>query len=236
MKRAAQTHVTTITFNERLAPIERHVTATGLNADGKKVTNVADGTIASGSKDAINGGQLFDAMKANQTDWSRIHRMGAMNTALAGLHPMEYDERHKVSVSMAYGNYHNGNAIAAGVFMRPDHRSMISAGLAFAKGGDTAFNIGGSWRVGAKKNEYASTFKDFASSEVAHQLSISVHTIKAELLKQKASIKAEAQTNHRQDKALSSAQKRLTALEAENKALRKRLDAMEKAIKALSAK
>ncbi|QHH98132.1 ESPR-type extended signal peptide-containing protein [Acinetobacter dispersus] len=37
------------------------MTTDGINAGGKKVTGVADGTIASGSKDAINGGQLHQS-------------------------------------------------------------------------------------------------------------------------------------------------------------------------------
>ena len=38
-----------------------YVTNNGLNANNQKVTNVADGQVAAGSKDAVNGGQLHDA-------------------------------------------------------------------------------------------------------------------------------------------------------------------------------
>ena len=38
------------------------VTKDGIDAGSKKVTNVEDGTIAKGSKDAVNGGQLHDAI------------------------------------------------------------------------------------------------------------------------------------------------------------------------------
>ena len=38
------------------------VTKTGIDAGSKKITNVADGTIAANSKDAINGGQLHTAL------------------------------------------------------------------------------------------------------------------------------------------------------------------------------
>ena len=38
------------------------VTKAGIDAGNKKVTNVADGTIGAGSKDAINGGQLHTAL------------------------------------------------------------------------------------------------------------------------------------------------------------------------------
>ena len=38
-----------------------YVTNNGINANNQKVTNVADGQVAAGSKDAVNGGQLHDA-------------------------------------------------------------------------------------------------------------------------------------------------------------------------------
>ena len=38
-----------------------YVSPTGLNANNQKITNVADGTVGAGSKDAVNGGQLHEA-------------------------------------------------------------------------------------------------------------------------------------------------------------------------------
>ena len=40
------------------------VTTTGINADNKKITNVDNGSVLTGSKDAINGGQLFDSAES----------------------------------------------------------------------------------------------------------------------------------------------------------------------------
>ena len=40
------------------------MTKDGIDAAGKKVTNVADGTVAKDSKDAVNGGQLHDAVES----------------------------------------------------------------------------------------------------------------------------------------------------------------------------
>ena len=48
-----------------------YVSSTGLNANDQKITNVADGTVGAGSKDAVNGGQLHDAkneLNTNITD------------------------------------------------------------------------------------------------------------------------------------------------------------------------
>ncbi|MBE2897204.1 hypothetical protein HPC38_10035 [Pasteurellaceae bacterium HPA106] len=42
-------------------------TADGLDVGGDKITNVADGSIAEGSKDAVNGGQLHDVKKVADT-------------------------------------------------------------------------------------------------------------------------------------------------------------------------
>ena len=38
-----------------------YVSPNGINANDQKITNVADGTVGAGSKDAVNGGQLHDA-------------------------------------------------------------------------------------------------------------------------------------------------------------------------------
>ena len=43
------------------------VTKDGIDAAGKKVTNVADGNVAKGSKDAVNGGQLHTAIEDIKT-------------------------------------------------------------------------------------------------------------------------------------------------------------------------
>ena len=53
-----------VTINKDGLTIENgpKVTKDGINAGDKKITNVEDGTIAAGSKDAVNGGQLHTAM------------------------------------------------------------------------------------------------------------------------------------------------------------------------------
>ena len=43
------------------------MTKDGIDAAGKKVTNVADGNVAKDSKDAVNGGQLHDAVESLKT-------------------------------------------------------------------------------------------------------------------------------------------------------------------------
>ena len=47
-----------------------YVSPTGINANNQKITNVADGTVGAGSKDAVNGGQLHDAKNELNTNIS----------------------------------------------------------------------------------------------------------------------------------------------------------------------
>ena len=43
------------------------MTKDGIDASDKKITNVADGTIGAGSKDAVNGGQLHTVVEDLKT-------------------------------------------------------------------------------------------------------------------------------------------------------------------------
>ena len=49
---------------------KNYISPTGINANDQKITNVADGTVGAGSKDAVNGGQLHDAKNELNTNIS----------------------------------------------------------------------------------------------------------------------------------------------------------------------
>ena len=49
---------------------KNYVSPTGINANDQKITNVADGTVGAGSKDAVNGGQLHEAKDELNTNIS----------------------------------------------------------------------------------------------------------------------------------------------------------------------
>ncbi|SCJ55587.1 Adhesin yadA precursor [uncultured Ruminococcus sp.] len=44
-----------------------YISSTGLNANNQKITNVEDGKLVSGSKDAVNAGQLYDVKQSIKT-------------------------------------------------------------------------------------------------------------------------------------------------------------------------
>lgn len=121
-----------------------YISADGLNANDKKVTNVADGKVEKDSKDAINGGQLHQAKadinnridgvenqvisnsnRINQLG-NRVNKVGAGAAALAALHPMDFDPDDKLTFSAGYGNYAGENAAAIGAYYRPDEKVMFS--------------------------------------------------------------------------------------------------------------
>lgn len=102
---------------------ERYIYKDGINANNHKIRNVADGEIGPDSLDAVNGRQLYHTREALQHN---INQVGAGSAAMANLHPLEFEHNDKVSVSAAVGNYKDQTAFAAGVYVRPDTKSLIS--------------------------------------------------------------------------------------------------------------
>ena len=153
-----------------------YINENGINANGQKITNVADGTIAKGSTDAVNGGQLnatnqrvttvenrMDGVEnrmdrvENRVDNldNRIDKVGASAAAMANLHPMDFDEDSKVSVAAAMGSYRSETAGALGVFYRPTDRVMLNVSTSFGNGenmvgGGVSFKLGKSSKRLAK--------------------------------------------------------------------------------------
>ena len=132
------------------------MTKSGISAGGKKVTNVAAGTAPT---DAVNVSQLNDATQQQENNFRRlmhkdaqlerkIHRTGAHAAALAALHPLDFDEDHKWTASAGVGAYHGSNAVAAGVFYRPDENKMFSLGVSLNES-DSMVNAGFSYRFGS---------------------------------------------------------------------------------------
>ena len=143
------------------------VSETGVAVNGKKITGLAAGDISAGSADAVTGGQLYatnQAVAANASSieslWKKngelnkkINRTGANAAALAALHPLDFDEDHKVSASVGIGQYHGTGALAVGVFIRPTENLMLSLGGSFASD-DRMMNAGLSYRFGASGQPY----------------------------------------------------------------------------------
>ena len=96
--------------------------------------------------------------QATQNMQNHIYEIGkhmngiaASNAALAGLHPLEYDEDDKWNLSAAIGNYKGANAVALGAFYRPNERTLLSVGGTLA-GEEHLLNVGLSLKTGPGTN------------------------------------------------------------------------------------
>lgn len=134
-----------------------------LNQGGSStvIKNVGDGSVAEGSKEAVNGGQLYrtnQAVEKNAGDirnlgssvnklGSRLNRVGAGAAALAALHPQDFDPDDKWDFAAGYGNYKDAHAAAVGAFYRPSEDTLISVGGSFG-GGENMVNAGVTFKLG----------------------------------------------------------------------------------------
>ena len=79
----------------------------------------------------------------------------ASASALAALHPLDYNPDHKLDIMAGLGHYRGNTAVALGAAYRPNENVMFSAGVSI-NGKDTAVNAGVSYKVGAKESTYRS--------------------------------------------------------------------------------
>lgn len=123
---------------------ERYIDKDGINANGHKIRNVADGEIGPNSLDAVNGKQLWNTREALQHN---INQVGAGAAAMASLHPLDYEHDDKFTFSTAMGNYKDKTALAAGFFYRPNIKSLFnfSGTLGY---GENMFGLGFSTKMG----------------------------------------------------------------------------------------
>ena len=189
------------------------MTVNGINAGGKKITNVADGTDAS---DAVNYGQLQNVenqVTSNTQNINylngrvgelgdRINKVGAGAAALAALHPLDYDPEDKWDFAAGVGNYRNATAAAVGLFYRPNERTMFNLGWTM---GDNRNMVNGGFSVKfGKSNKYIKYSKAEMASVIDNQ-SREIAELKAkdaQNAKDNAEMKAEIEALKKQVEAL----------------------------------
>ena len=120
-----------VTANSYKVGDKTYISAAGVNANDQKITNVADGSISEGSKDAVNGGQLYGVKRDLE---HQVDKVGANAAAMANLRPMEFDPSSKWNIAAAIGNYGSETAAALGAFYRPNDNVMVNLSTAFGTG------------------------------------------------------------------------------------------------------
>ena len=147
------------------------VTKKGIDAGGKKITNVAPGVA---DTDGVNVSQLKDFqsdVNRNIGDVNnrinrlgdRVDKVGAGAAALAGLHPLDFDPDAKWDVAAGYGHYRGENAVAVGAFYRPSEDVMVNVASTVGNG-DNMISAGVSVKVGG--NTHVSNSRVALSKQV----------------------------------------------------------------------
>ena len=139
----------------------------------------------------VIGQEISDRKAADAELSNRIHgvakdvkKVGARAAALAGLHPLDYDETTKFSFA-ATGSYKSENSVALGAFYRPNKNVMVSA--ASTLGSDAAYNVGVSFKFGSE------TAKTEVSSFSTQQLYAAVAELQRQMAAQQKTIEEQQQ-------------------------------------------
>jgi hypothetical protein len=115
---------------------------------GQQIHDVAPGTE---DGDAVNVSQLKKSVGVlggaiDKVD-RRVDRVGAGASALAALHPQDFDPDDKWDFAVGYGNYRGANAAAVGAFYKPNEDTTFSVGGTVG-GGENMVNAGISFKFG----------------------------------------------------------------------------------------
>lgn len=145
--------------------------ASAINSLGQKVTaNTADirslGHVADNHEQRITTLENRSLGLANDINnkvnnlGQRVNKLGASSAALAGLHPLDFNRNDKVSYAVSYGHYRNSNAVALGVFARPNERIMLGFGATL--GGENQYTVNLAFKTG-RGSDYIAEAKDAQS-------------------------------------------------------------------------
>lgn len=144
---AASTQVTTVTAGDH---IKVTPTVNGNTHDYK--VSLADDIADQITNNTTNINKNTNDIKNIKGNLSkidkRVDKSVAGASALAALHPLDFDPDAKWDFAAGYGHYRSGNAAALGAFYRPNEDVQFSVGSTVGSD-ETVFNAGLSVKVGA---------------------------------------------------------------------------------------
>lgn len=212
--------VNSVAANAYKVDDKTYIDKDGLNANSQKITNVADGEIGNGSKDAVNGSQLFATNQKVEQNTANITQIGnqvinvgrelnslrdesregdSMGAALAALKPIQYDPYERSQIMAGIGYYKSKTAAALGLAYYTNEHTLFHAGIAYGGSSSAMFNAGVTWRFG-KSGDREKLPKRYQEGPLT-----SVYVMQEEI----------------------------TSLRAENAAANKRIDELEKLVREL---
>ena len=146
------------------AGVKANADAIKSNADAVKSNT--DAIKANTADIAVNKAQIDNLVNQISNNDTKINNMInntrqearrgiASASALAALHPLDYNPDHKVDVMGGVGHYRGKTAVALGAAYRPNENLMFTVGTAI-NGKDSSVNAGVSYKVGANDSTYKS--------------------------------------------------------------------------------
>lgn len=146
------------------AGVKANADAIKSNADAVKSNT--DAIKANTADIAVNKAQIDNLVNQIGNNDTKINNMInntrqearrgiASASALAALHPLDYNPDHKVDVMGGVGHYRGKTAVALGAAYRPNENLMFTVGTAI-NGKDSSVNAGVSYKVGAQDSTYKS--------------------------------------------------------------------------------
>lgn len=138
----------------------------GVKANADAIKSNTDAIKANTADIAVNKAQIDNLVNQIGNNDTKINNMInntrqearrgiASASALAALHPLDYNPDHKVDVMGGVGHYRGKTAVALGAAYRPNENLMFTVGTAI-NGKDSSVNAGVSYKVGANDSTYKS--------------------------------------------------------------------------------
>ena len=142
------------------------VNADAIKSNADAVKSNTDAIKANTADIAVNKAQIDNLVNQIGNNDTKINNMInntrqearrgiASASALAALHPLDYNPDHKVDVMGGVGHYRGKTAVALGAAYRPNENLMFTVGTAI-NGKDSSINAGVSYKVGANDSTYKS--------------------------------------------------------------------------------
>lgn len=161
----ANGHDYTVSLNKGVVDKIDNATA-GVKANADAIKSNTDAIKANTANIADNKAQIDNLVNQIGSNDAKINSMIsdtrhearrgiASASALAALHPLDYNPDHKVDVMGGVGHYRGKTAVALGAAYRPNENLMFTVGTAI-NGKDSSVNAGVSYKVGANDSTYKS--------------------------------------------------------------------------------
>ena len=141
----------------------KHVDFSGTDEHGNSILRDITGVVTNPNDptSVVNMDTLQTQSQGLEQKLTKAINVGtATASALAALHPLDYDEANKVSFAVSHGQYNGSKATAFGGFVRPNENIMLSLASTISSN-DRAWNAGLSFKIGSGSSHKKVNHNDF---------------------------------------------------------------------------